>query len=1310
MKRIIPIICRCAFLIILILLRTYNVSNAQNCGCEAEKVNSNGSFENWSGGTHGAPDFPDVFFGDEQPLPLNIPNWVVTRNNTNEGYFNGSIFRNNGSRYVPQDGNTFFGGYVPSINSGAGFHASSIIKTSFNVVAGKEYTLCFHMAPGGKIVCNASGTPLAWVDIPTEGGWTVSMTGAHSYNNYFASNPNDATTDHTLPNPRNWTKQVVSFVANSTGSVELSFLATADRSVIFQGAIWAFFLDNVSVAPNTCTPTCTPPTPTGVGAARCNPGSLTLTASGCDATHPAVWYSDAALATQVGTGNSFTTPNISTTTNYYVACVKDASCKSEGVLVSATINTKPNAGTDQTLACANPTTNTLTTSTTLTGAPSGGSWVAQAGNPATATVTGNGAVSGMTVAGTYHFIYSVGECADTVAVTVQACTPCTKPNAGTDTRICAPLSSTNLTGFSPSGGTWTAAAGNPAAATITNTGAISGATANGVYHFIYSVTSGGQTCSDTVAVTRGNVAVDISGPSTVCGNDLPVQFTATPAGGTFTLPNGLPTGTITTNGNVLTLNPVSNISSITFSYKVTVNGCEGTGSHEVTINNGGPKVNITADTLCVNQTSTYNDPSGTNGTWSGPGVTDTGTAGSLNAANALTALGKTAPVGFYIYYTQTSGSCSRKDSAFVYVNPRPTVTIAGPSALCSSELPVTYTATPANGSFSLPAGLPTGAVTQNANTLTIHSGFGISSITFSYAYTDPATTCSATTSKSVTITSKSNAGADKTLACNAGNLVTTTSLTGSPSGGTWTAQSGNPAAATVTNAGVVSGMTVAGTYKFIYTVNQGCGDTVSVTVQACTGCTKPNAGSDKTLACNAGNLVTTTTLSATPSEGTWTAQSGNPAAATVTNAGVVSGMTVAGTYKFIYSVTAGGQTCSDTVAITVEACAGCTKPNAGSDVSICAPATTAKLTAVTAGGTWSPIGSPANPATATINSSGNVSGLTANGIYRFVYTVSAGGQTCTDTAQVIRNAKPNAGADILSTNAICTTVGTAQLSGSPAGGAWSQLGTSPSVATIAPSGSVSGMTTVGIYQFIYSLNGCIDTVAVETKSCVSPEVDLALKKSINKKIAKLGDTLTYTIQVFNQSSTGATGVEVVDSIATTVGFIPGSFVASRGSATITNNVIKWIIGNIAANSGNNGDTVTLTYRIKVTQQGVHFNTAEISKVNEKDVDSTPNNDKEGEDDIDRQCFTVPIGLCEGEQLEIKIPAHYTNVVWYKEGSTTAVATGNIVLLGEAGIYTFTATNQACPAGGCCPVIIEEGTNCCPTDICIPVTIKKKKMK
>lgn len=964
---------------------------------------------------------------------------------------------------------------------------------------------------------------------------------------------------------------------------------------------------------------------------------------------------------------------------------------------------------------------------------------------------------------------------------------CTKPNAGTDLKICAPATTAALTA-AVSGQTWSQLGTTPAVAAINASGAVTGLTVDGTYLFTLSA---GVGCSDTVAITRSSVSVTITGPAAICSTELPVSFTATPTGGSFN--NGLPAG-VTVSGNVLTVSAGANLSSLTFNYTYTdpTTGCSDNASKTVAINDGGTKVNIGADTLCINQTATYTDPNGLTGIWSGPGITDTGTGATLNSAVALTALGVSAPASFYIYYTQTSGTCSRIDSGLVLILPRPTVSITGPSTVCANALPVNFTASPAGGSYSLPNGLPAGAVTQNGTTLTLNAGSGLSSLTFSYQYTDAGTGCSNTTGHTITITPKPNAGTDKSLACAdpiAGTLQTSTTLTGfTPAGGTWVANTGNPAVASITNLGVISGMTVAGTYLFIYDAN-GCKDTVAVTVEPCTGCVKPNAGTDVTLCAPA---VSAKLTAVTPG-GIWTPQAGNPAAATINASGNIVGITAVGTYTFIYSVTLGGQTCTDTASVILKA-----KPVATiatpANGEVCTTAGIAQLSATPTGGTWSVAGTPAG---ITVTNLGAVAGLSSVGTYSFVYSVNGCSDTVALTAKVCQipcpkpiitlSAAPvcSPGSNTYSVSFTVTgqlgvlKVNNGILSGSNpytvtgiTGGASLKITDSLSVVckydtlvagpncnctpqlpiVLTPSLTVcAGDTfptlkamiigqavaewftqpTGGAVLFTgtnYKPSGTIavtDTFYVRAKSTdqncplnsvservavtinvqdCNVTVDLALKKLINKKIAHIGDTLIYTLKVWNESAANATGVEVTDSLATSVQFITGSFTAGRGSASLSGSVIKWTIGNIAAQ----GDTVTLTYKIKAIGEGVHFNVAEISKTNEKDKDSTPGNGKEEEDDLDRQCFTVPVKLCAGEKVQLNISEKYTNVKWYKAGSSTVIAQGNEVLFSETGTYSFTASNSTCPVEGCCPIIIEPSDTCCPTNVCIPFKVNKVK--
>ncbi|REK35272.1 MAG: T9SS C-terminal target domain-containing protein [Bacteroidetes bacterium] len=77
-----------------------------------------------------------------------------------------------------------------------------------------------------------------------------------------------------------------------------------------------------------------PSPPSTTSAQRCGNGTVTLTASASD---PVRWFTALSGGTQVGTGNSFTTPTLSSTTVYYAEAY-NAGCGSSRVSATATIN------------------------------------------------------------------------------------------------------------------------------------------------------------------------------------------------------------------------------------------------------------------------------------------------------------------------------------------------------------------------------------------------------------------------------------------------------------------------------------------------------------------------------------------------------------------------------------------------------------------------------------------------------------------------------------------------------------------------------------------------------------------------------------------------------------------------------------------------------------------------------------------------------------------------------------------------------------------------------------------------------------
>ena len=79
--------------------------------------------------------------------------------------------------------------------------------------------------------------------------------------------------------------------------------------------------------------------PTTIGAAGCGSNvTITLNATGCTGTYN--WYSTPSGGTSLGTGNTFTTPPISVTTDYYVSCTKSG-CTSARAKATASVSSEP---------------------------------------------------------------------------------------------------------------------------------------------------------------------------------------------------------------------------------------------------------------------------------------------------------------------------------------------------------------------------------------------------------------------------------------------------------------------------------------------------------------------------------------------------------------------------------------------------------------------------------------------------------------------------------------------------------------------------------------------------------------------------------------------------------------------------------------------------------------------------------------------------------------------------------------------------------------------------------------------------------
>ncbi len=162
-------------------------------------------------------------------------------------------------------------------------------------------------------------------------------------------------------------------------------------------------------------------------------------------------------------------------------------------------------------------------------------------------------------------------------------------------------------------------------------------------------------------------------------------------------------------------------------------------------------------------------------------------------------------------------------------------------------------------------------------------------------------------------------------------------------------------------------------------------------------------------------------------------------------------------------------------------------------------------------------------------------------------------------------------------------------------------------------------------------NGTVDEDDHDVASLKADDalvLDLALRKTLDPaspKVVKIGDKVTFQVEVFNQGNTHASGIEVVDYLPTGLELADANWTATAGhTATI---VLKDVT--LAP-----GESTKVPITVKVLAAGTLDNFAEISKetaVDEKgepvvgpdgkpltDVDSTPDTDKGNdvlEDDV-----------------------------------------------------------------------------------------------
>lgn len=548
------------------------------------------------------------------------------------------------------------------------------------------------------------------------------------------------------------------------------------------------------------------------------------------------------------------------------------------------------------------------------------------------------------------------------------------------------------------GGSWSSS--SPAVATVGSLSGIVTGVSAGTATISYNL-SGGIT---SVVVTVGTVSTGtISGNIPVCeGSDIALSETV--SDGTWVSGNS----SVATVGS--TSGTVSGVSAGTalLSYVVT-GACSAAATTVVTVNarpviSGAGSVNA-GDVLTLTAT-----PSG--GTWSSanPGIA------SVNAGGVVTGVATGLAT---ISYAAVSG-CTAVHT--VSVNAATLSPISGSLGVCMGSTTVLYCASAPGTSWTISdTSIATVGITSG---LVIPVAPGTATVTFT-AYSG------ATVTGVITVNPLPEAITGTAFVCT-GN---TTTLSSATSGGAWS--SSMPTFAAVNSVGVVSGL-AAGTSVITYTLPTGCKVLAVVSVGA-----TPGAVSGATSLCVGGN---TTVVSGTPGC-TWS--SSDPAVATVSSAGIVSGLT-AGTTVISYTHASG---CEQLYAVTVNA-----GLSANSGYATVCVGQTSLLSNSSSGGSWS----SSNHAKATVNAASGVVTGVYPGTANISYTLGAG---CYSVTQVtVTSVLPAITGPVSVNTGDNITLGNAW-----SGGAWSS--SNMSAGTISTGGVVTGISggTTGI---TYTLGSC----------------------------------------------------------------------------------------------------------------------------------------------------------------------------------------------------------------------------------------------
>ncbi|MEA2000745.1 MAG: SdrD B-like domain-containing protein [Actinomycetota bacterium] len=147
----------------------------------------------------------------------------------------------------------------------------------------------------------------------------------------------------------------------------------------------------------------------------------------------------------------------------------------------------------------------------------------------------------------------------------------------------------------------------------------------------------------------------------------------------------------------------------------------------------------------------------------------------------------------------------------------------------------------------------------------------------------------------------------------------------------------------------------------------------------------------------------------------------------------------------------------------------------------------------------------------------------------------------------------------------------------------------------------AGIADVATMRIALNGSGGIDLISISTDI---PLIDLELTKDVDPGEVQVGEETTFTVSVINQGPDAATGVTVTDTLPAGLTYVSDT---AGGAFDPTTGV--WTIGDLAV-----GESVSMALTVTVDEVGTFTNIAEVTTANEEDIDSTPGNGTDNDED------------------------------------------------------------------------------------------------